>query len=49
MEHAFHTLQEFLTHSKGVTYVIMGLVLIGFVGFWRFLGTYDEEKKKTII
>lgn len=48
METVFHTLQEFMTFSKGVTYVLMGLVLIAFIGFGRFLFSSDEEKKKTI-
>lgn len=48
MHEIFHTLQEFLTFSKGVTYVLMGLFLVLFVGFWRYLDSYDAEKKKTI-
>ena len=48
MDRIFHTLQEFMTFSKGVTYALMGIGLILFVGFWRFIDGYDEEKKKTI-
>jgi hypothetical protein len=40
----FHTLQEYLTFTKGTCYVLAGLFLIGFIGFWLFL-TNREEKK----
>jgi hypothetical protein len=33
----FHTLQDFLTFTKGVSYLLGALVLVGFVGFWLFL------------
>jgi hypothetical protein len=36
MEGTFYTLQEFMTHTKGVVYIIMVLALLAFVGFWRF-------------
>ena len=48
METVFYTLQQFMTFSKGVTYVLMGLALVAFIGFGRFLFASDEEKKKTI-
>jgi hypothetical protein len=44
----FHTLQEFYLHSKTLTYVLMGLVLIGFLGFWRLLTGRQEDVKKTV-
>ena len=39
----FYTLQDFLTQTKGVSYLLGGLVLVGFVGFWLFL----TRKEKT--
>ena len=44
MDGVFHTLQEFMTHTKGVTYIIMVLALLAFVGFWRFLAANDDEE-----
>ena len=37
MEQAFYTLQDFMVHTKAVIYVLMGLSLVGIVGFWFFL------------
>lgn len=48
LEQPFHTLQEFYLHSKTLTYILMGLTLIGFVGFWHLLSGKDEEVKKTV-
>jgi len=43
MEQAFHTLQDFMVHTKAVVYVLMGISLIGIVGFWHFLTGRDED------
>ena len=32
-----HTLFDFLTHTKGVGYIVAGLLLVGFIPFWQFL------------
>jgi hypothetical protein len=32
-----HTLFDFLTHTKGVAYVVAGLLLASFIPFWLFL------------
>jgi hypothetical protein len=40
----FYSLQELYTHTKGVTYIIIVLVLIGFVFFWRFLTDRDHDE-----
>ena len=37
------TLQEFLTHTKGVSYLIAVIVMVGFIPFWSFL--IDREDK----
>ncbi|QJT08328.1 sulfate respiration complex protein HmcD [Oceanidesulfovibrio marinus] len=33
----FHTLQDFLTYTKGNVYLIMGGILIAAALFWQFL------------
>ena len=44
METLFYTLQDFMTHTKGVTYIVMGIVLILLPLFWLFLTDKDEKK-----
>jgi hypothetical protein len=39
----FHTLQEFMTFTKGITYILMVAALLSVVGFWRFLSGNDED------
>lgn len=43
MENIFYTLQDFLTHTKGVTYIIIVLTLICLMGFWNFLTARDDD------
>ena len=43
MEQVFYTLQDFMVHTKAVVYVLMGIWLIGVVGFWRFLTERDDD------
>lgn len=43
MEQVFYTLQDFMVHTKAVVYILMGLWLIGVVGFWSFLTSRDED------
>jgi hypothetical protein len=33
----YYTLFDFLTHTEGTTYILIGLLLISFIPFWRFL------------
>ena len=40
----YHTLFDFLTHTEGATYILVGVLLIGFIGFWRFL---TERERRT--
>jgi len=42
----FNTLQDLLLHNKSVTYVIMAVVLLCFVGFWHFLTDKEERKRR---
>lgn len=42
MEHTFYTLQDFMLHAEGVTYVLIAGVLCIFVFFWLFLSERDD-------
>ncbi len=33
----FYTLQDFLTHTKGVSYLVAVFFMTAFIGFWLFL------------
>jgi hypothetical protein len=46
METIFYTYQDFLTHTKGVLYLLMIAALVGYLLFWRFLSGRDDDKKK---
>ncbi|MDQ1331474.1 MAG: hypothetical protein QG578_1742 [Thermodesulfobacteriota bacterium] len=45
MGDTFYTLQDFYTHTKGVTYILIIVALIGIALFWSFLSQKDDEKK----
>ncbi|SLM30492.1 Protein DVU_0533 [Desulfamplus magnetovallimortis] len=45
MEHIFYTLQDFMVYTKGITYLIMGGLLVFFPLFWLFLTGRDEKNK----
>jgi hypothetical protein len=38
----FHTLQEFMLHTKNVIYIIIVLVLLAMPAIWRFLSGNDD-------
>jgi hypothetical protein len=40
----YHTLQEFMHHTKGVSYVLGGLFLLAFIGLWLFLGGREDRR-----
>ena len=42
-----HTLFDFLTYTKTVGYIVAGLLLLGFVPFWRFLT--ERERDDTLV
>jgi hypothetical protein len=44
VENTFHTLQEFMLHTKGLAYILVGVMLLGMLGFWRYLTGRDEDK-----
>lgn len=43
MENMYYTLQDFLTHTKGVAYILIVLILLGMLGFWIYLTGRDED------
>ena len=43
MEGTIFTLQDFYTFTKGVTYVLMVLALLGVSGFWLFLAGGKDD------
>lgn len=42
----FHTLQEYLIHTEGVTYILIVLTLVSLAGFWFFLTGRDDNDKE---
>lgn len=45
MDTIIYTLQDFMTHSKGITYLVMAGILIALPLFWCFLTGRDEKKR----
>jgi hypothetical protein len=45
MANVFYTLHDFLLHSKSITYILMGGILVGMLLFWLFLSGRDEKKR----
>lgn len=43
METVFFTLQDFMTHTKGITYLVMGGILVALPLFWAFLTGKDDQ------
>jgi hypothetical protein len=44
MENHFYTLHDFMVYTKGAVYYLMGLMVLGILGFWLYLTGRDEEK-----
>jgi hypothetical protein len=44
MENDFYTLHNFMVYTKGAVYYLMGLMVLGVLGFWLYLTGRDEEK-----
>ena len=44
MENSFHTLHDFLVYTKGAAYILMGVTVLGILGFWLYITGRDEEK-----
>ena len=45
MEAGFNTLQDFMTHTKTIAYLLIAVALVGLPLFWRFLTGRDDKKK----
>ena len=43
MDHIFYSLQNFMTHTKSVTYVLIAAALVGMTVFWYFLTGRDDD------
>ena len=41
----FYTLVDFLTHTEGATYILVGVFLLVFLSFWRFLTERESNGK----
>jgi drug/metabolite transporter superfamily protein YnfA len=46
MANEFNTLHDFMVHSKGIVYVLMGGILIAAVLFWKFLTGREKPSRK---
>ncbi len=44
MNGTFYTLHDFLVYTKGAAYILMGVTLLGILGFWLYITGRDEEK-----
>jgi hypothetical protein len=45
METIFYTLQDYYTHTKAISYLLMIAALIGFALFWKFISAKDDADK----
>ena len=45
METIFYTLQDYYTHTKAISYLVMIAALIGFALFWKFISANDDADK----
>lgn len=45
MGYVYHTIQEFLTHTKAIVYLVMGATLILLPLYWRFINGRDDKKR----
>jgi len=43
MDLIFYTLQDFMTHTESVTYLLVIATLIGMTVFWWFLTGKDKD------
>lgn len=46
MESVFYSLHDFMVCTKGLTYICMGLGVLGLFGYWIFLTGRDEDIRK---
>ncbi len=43
MDGIFYTLQDFMTYTEDVTYILIVAILLVMLGFWNFLVARDED------
>lgn len=46
MDTVFYCLQDFLVYTKTATYILMGLGLLGLLGYFLFVTGRDENIRK---
>lgn len=46
MESIFYSLHDFMVCTKGMVYILMGLGVLGLLGYWIFLTGRDENIRK---
>ena len=39
----FSTFHDFMSFTKGMTYVLMGVILVALGGLWSFLNSRDDD------
>jgi hypothetical protein len=44
MDKTFYTLYDFLVYTKGAAYILMGVSVLGILGFWLYITGRDEDK-----
>jgi hypothetical protein len=45
MEAIFYTLQDFMTHTKAIAYLLIAVALIALPLYWLFLTGRDDNKR----
>jgi hypothetical protein len=44
MDKTFYTLHDFLVYTKSAAYILMGVSVLGILGFWLYITGRDEDK-----
>ncbi len=39
----FNNLHEFMLFTKGAAYIVVGVMILGILGFWLYLTSRDED------
>ncbi|MCM0754673.1 hypothetical protein M7784_05375 [Desulfovibrio aminophilus] len=43
----FFTYHDFMLNAKNAVYILMGVIVLGFVGLWRFLLARDADHEQS--
>jgi hypothetical protein len=46
MDNSIVTLHDFMLRTESITYILVVVVLVSFIFFWRFLTDRDEDATK---